>query len=387
MDISIYFAPTSLNKTDYFKEQIGGLITPFSNGADFPEWENAELVMFGVREERGSINNNGCGGGADKIREKLYELYFGRFPNTVDLGNILPGETIQDTYHAVQSIIGVLIKNGKTVIVIGGSQDLTISLYRGYEHTEQLVNLTTIDQMFDIGPSTESPVNSETYLSQILLHQPNFLFNYSNIGYQTYFTSPDIIGLMDNLFFDKMRLGEVRMNIRNAEPIIRNSDIVSFDVSSIQAADMKGSNRSTPNGLLPDEACQLTRYAGMSEKISCFGIFEYNPRKDEDGKSAILVAQMIWYFIEGFANRKKELPKSKDSHFLKYLVPVSGSDDDLVFYKSLITDRWWMLVPYPGDSSVKYRRLNMVPCSYDDYLVAGQDELPDLWMKTYRKFL
>ena len=387
MDISIYFAPISLNETEYYKEQIGGLIQSHTNQNGFPDWEDAELVIFGVKEERGSIDNNGCGSGADKIREKLYNLYFGRIPKIVDLGNILPGETIEDSYHAVQSIVGHLVKKGITSVVIGGSQDLTISLYRGYENTEQLVNLTTIDHMFDIGSSTDSPINSETYLSQILLHQPNFLFNYSNIGYQTYFSSPDIIGLMDNLFFDKLRLGQVRMNIRDAEPIIRNSDIVSFDVSSIQAADMAGSNRSTPNGLLPDEACQLTRYAGLSEKISCFGVFEYNPRLDENGKSAILVAQMIWYFLEGFANRRKEVPKSKDINFLKYLVPVSGSDEDLVFYKSLITDRWWMLVAYPGDKSTKYRRLNLVPCSYSDYLEAGQDEIPDLWMKTYRKFL
>lgn len=387
MDISIYFAPSSLNEADYYKEQIGGLIQTHTNQNGFPDWEGAELVMFGVKEERGSINNNGCGTGADFIREKLFQLYFDRLPNTVDLGNILPGETIEDTYHALKSVIDALVKKGKTAIVLGGSQDLTTSLYQGYENTEQLVNLTTIDHMFDIGSSTETPINSETYLSKILLHQPNFLFNYANIGYQTYFSSPDIIGLMDNLFFDKMRLGEVRMDIRNAEPIIRNSDIVSVDVSAVQAADMQGSNRSTPNGLLPDEVCQLTRYAGLSEKISCFGVFEYNPRLDENGKSAILVAQMIWYFMEGYSSRRKEVPKSKDANFLKYLVPVSGSDEDLVFYKSLNTDRWWMLVAYPGEKSTRYRRLNLVPCSYADYLEAGQDEIPDLWMKTYRKFL
>ncbi len=387
MDISIYFSPISLPETTYYKEQVGGLITSHREPSGFPDWSEAELLIIGVREERGSVNNNGCGSGVDDIREKLYQLYFDKFPNTVDLGNILPGESIDDTYHAIQSIIDAVVKAGKTVIVLGGSQDLTIPIYRGYEKTEQLVNLTTIDHMFDIGSSSDSPVNSETYLSQILLHQPNFLFNYSNIGYQTYFSSPDIIGLMDNLFFDKMRLGEVRMDIREAEPIIRNSDIISFDVSSIQAADMRGCNRSTPNGLLPDEACQLTRYAGLSEKISSFGIFEYNPRLDDSGKSALLVAQMVWYFIEGFANRRQERPKPSDHKFLKYLVPVSGADEDVVFYKSLITDRWWMLVPYPDNKSVKYRRLNVVPCSYTDYLVAGQDELPDLWMKTYRKFL
>lgn len=387
MDISLYFSPLSLSKDDFFKEQLGGLVSIHNDQDGFPDWENAELIIMSVDEERASINNDGCGKGAAKIRQQLYQLFSGAIPNTVDLGTILPGETIQDTYYAIQSCMDVLIKKGKTVIFLGGSQDLTVPIYRGYENTEQLVNLTTIDHRFDIGESSDSEMNSESYLSDILLHQPNFLFNYSNIGYQTYFSSPDIIQLMDKLFFDKIRLGEVRMNIRDTEPLIRNTDILSFDVASIQAADMAGCNRSTPNGLLPDEACQLTRYAGLSDKVSCFGVFEYNGDLDESGRSAMLVAEMIWYFMEGFSSRKLEMPRSNDQNFLKYRVPVEGSEEDLIFFKSIRTDRWWMNVPYPEVKSNKFRRLHMVPCSYQDYLVAGQDDLPDLWVKTYRKFL
>lgn len=387
MDISIYFTPVPENDREYYQEQLGGIIQPYSEGKDFPDWENADLVLIGVKEERGSKNNLGCGKGANKIRRQLNQLYFDGLPPTVDLGNILPGETVNDTYFALQSCIDALIKKNKTVIVLGGSQDLTIPLYKGYENTEQLVNLATIDQQFDIGESTDGPIDSENYLSQILLHQPSFLFNYANLGYQTYFSSPKIISLMDKLFFDKVRLGEVRGNIRKAEPILRNSDILSFDVASIQSADMGGCERSTPNGLLPDEACQLTRYAGLSEKMSCFGVFEYNPTLDPQGRSALLVAQMIWYFLEGYVNRKNETPSPNDKNYLKYRVPVTGTDEDVVFYKSLRTDRWWMLVPYPESKNTRFRRLNMVPCTYQDYLTAGQDELPDLWVKTYRKFL
>ena len=387
MDISIYFSPiTNLNE-EFFQEQVGGQVKMFTEEKGFPEWEESKLVILGVKEERGSVNNDGCGAGASKIRAELYALFFDGLPKTSDLGNILPGESLADTYFALQSCVDELIKKGKTVIVIGGSQDLTIALYKGYQNTEQLVNISSIDHKFDIGEATDGPINSSTYLSQILLHQPSFLFNYANLGYQTYFGAPKIVGLMDKLFFDKVRLGEVRNNIRVTEPILRNSDILSFDVASIQAADMAGCNRSTPNGLLPDEACQITRYAGLSEKISCFGVFEYNPRLDENGKSAMLVAQMIWYFMEGFVNRKNETPKPNDDNYLRYRVPVTGSDEDVVFYKSLRTDRWWMLVPYPDSKSGRYRRLNMVPCSYQDYMIAGQDELPELWVKTYRKFL
>jgi hypothetical protein len=249
------------------------------------------------------------------------------------------------------------------------------------------VNLTTIDHKFDIGQESTEEVNQNNFLNNILLHQPNFLFNYSNLAYQTYFVAPDMLGLMDKLFFDKIRLGELRRDIKLAEPILRNSDIVSIDVAAIQAADMQGCERATPNGLLPDEVCQLTRYAGLSEKVSTFGIFEYNPTLDNRGNSAILVAQMMYYFLEGVAQRKNERPNANDESYLKYRVPVTGADEDVVFYKSLRTDRWWMMVPYPDVKSNRFKRLNMVPCSYDEYLMAGKDELPDLWVKTFRKFL
>ncbi len=387
MDISIYFSPIPKQEHNFFADQIGGGITSFEEGSDFPDWTDAELVLVGVNEERGSLHNKGCGDGPNHIRKQLKQLFFAGLPSIVDLGNILPGENLTDTYFALSSTVDALIKAGKTVVVMGGSQDLTIPLYQGYEKTEQLVNLTSIDSRFDIGEMSDEPINSENYLSQILLHQPSFLFNYSNIGYQTYFGAPNILGLMDKLFFDKIRLGEVRADIRKTEPILRNSDILSFDVSAIQSADMGACNRSTPNGLLPDETCQLTRYAGLSEKVSCFGVFEYNPSLDNQGRSALLVAQMIWYFIEGFVHRKNEVPSPSDRNYLKYRVPVTGADEDVIFYKSLRTDRWWMLVPYPDSKSSRFRRLNIVPCSYSEYQVAGQDELPDLWVKTYRKFL
>lgn len=387
MDISIYFSPIAKEDESFFADQIGGSISTFLENTDFPEWKEADLVLIGVNEERGSNQNKGCGDGPNHIRKQLNQLFFAGLPSIVDLGNILPGEDLKDTYFALSSSVETLIKAGKTVIVMGGSQDLTIPMYQGYEKTEQLVNLTSIDPRFDIGETSDESISSENYLSQILLHQPSFLFNYSNIAYQTYFGAPNILGLMDKLFFDKIRLGEVRGDIRKTEPILRNSDIVSFDVSAIQSADMGGCNRSTPNGLLPDETCQLTRYAGLSEKVSCFGVFEYNPSVDQQGRSALLVAQMIWYFIDGFVHRKNEVPTPSDRNYLKYRVPVTGTDEDVIFYKSLRTDRWWMLVPYPDSKSTRFRRLNMVPCSYSEYLVAGQDELPDLWVKTYRKFL
>ena len=60
-------------------------------------------------------------------------------------------------------------------------------------------------------------------------------------------------------------------------------------------------------------------------------------------------------------------------------------DHDVVFYKSNKSERWWMEVPYQGDNENKYLRHHLVPCNYEDYLNAAENEMPDLWWKTYQK--
>jgi hypothetical protein len=53
----------------------------------------------------------------------------------------------------------------------------------------------------------------------MIIKEPNNLFNYSNIGYQTYYNSQEEIDLIEKLYFDAYRLGEVCNNITIAEPV------------------------------------------------------------------------------------------------------------------------------------------------------------------------
>jgi hypothetical protein len=277
-----------------------------------------------------------------------------------------------------------LIKDGIIPIIIGGSQDLTYANYLAYENLEQMVNLVTVDPRFDIGLKDET-VDAYTFLSKIVLHQPSFLFNYSNIGYQSYFTDPKVLELMNQLYFDVYRLGMVRNNLEEVEPIVRNADIVSMDVNAIRKADAPGISFASPNGFNGEEACAIARYAGLSDKLTSFGVYDYCPSKDEDGTTAHLVAQMIWYFIDGYYNRKQDFPVGDRSQYFKYTVALESKDHELVFYKSNKSDRWWMEVPYQTGQNSKYERHHLVPCSYADYELALRDEMPDRWWKTYQK--
>lgn len=384
-DLSIYFQPLAF-ETDTFKENtLGSTISFFKK--EFPELKKNSLAIIGVCEDRRSVNNQGCCQAPDLVRKQLYNLYV-HFQETtiIDLGNILAGNEIEDTYFALTHCIKELIKNNIVPIIIGGGQDLTYANYLAYQDLEKTVNLAVIDNRFDLG-KTDDKLNSQTFLSKIIIRQPNYLFNYSNIGHQTYFVDTAELHLMSKLFFDTYRLGEVQGNLQEMEPVLRNSDILSFDVSAIRFTDAPANNNGTPNGLYGEEACQLSRYAGLSDKISSAGFYELNPTLDNNGQTAHLVAQMIWYFIEGFANRKGELPAINKRNYQKYCVTLGSDKQEIIFYKSRKTDRWWMDVPYPPNKGLKFERQLLVPCSYNDYQTACSEDVPERWWKTYQKLL
>ena len=385
MDISIFFEPLNLENKDFLDGTLGSSVN-FHNKSGFPDVTNHNIAILGVNEDRRSVDNKGCSKAPDSVRSYFYKLFKGgNTPvNIADLGNINAGHSVEDTYYALSSAVSYLLKQNVIPLIIGGGQDLTYANYLAYEKLEQTVNIVSVDSSFDLGP-VEETLDSRSYLSEIILHQPNFLFNYSNLGYQTYFVDQKLLELMSKLNFDAHRLGQVRANIEDAEPIVRNADILSFDISSVRFADSPGCKLSTPNGFYGEEACQIARYAGMSDKLTSIGFYEVNPGVDINNQTSHLVAQMMWYFIEGYCNRKKDFPVGEKAEYLKYRVAIKDSKHEIIFYKSNKSDRWWMDVPFPLNKLVKYQRHHLVPCSYKDYQTACNDEMPDRWWTTYLK--
>jgi arginase family enzyme len=390
MEIALYLEPANPAQFNFTKAQggsrIGDKITVFS-GRENENPEKYDIAIVGVEEGRNAINNSGCAAGANQVRKYLYELFRNNTEiNIIDLGNIRQGNEVNDTYFAVREVLSALYKVNTVPVIIGGGHDLTYAIYLAYENLRRIINMVTIDSRFDLA-KTEEEIHSQSYLSKIILHKPNYLFNYANIGYQTYFVDPGAIKLMNKLFFDIHRLGAVREHIEVAEPVIRNADTVSFDIGAIRQADAPGNRNATPNGFNGEEACQMMRYAGLSDKVSSVGLFEINPEYDPQGQTAHLAAQMIWYFLDGFGNRSNDFPDGTNGDFIKYYVELEGNKEGIVFYKSKSTDRWWMEIPVSEEKRSKYRRHLMVPSSYLDYQTACNSEIPDRWWKTYQKLM
>lgn len=360
----------------FSSQQLGSKVV-FHSTEDFPDLDKIKIAVIGVLENRGNINQTEEVD-LSNIRKELYGLFPGNWNASIaDLGNILAGNSATDTYFALKKVVSNLIKKKIIPIVIGGSQDLTYALYRGYDDLEQMVNLVSIDNKFDFGKESEA-VSTNSYLTKIIIEEPNNLFNFSNVGFQTYYNSQEEIDLIDKLFFDAYRLGDVSNNIAIAEPVFRDADIVSIDLTSVKSSDSGNFTSFTPNGFNGKEICALSRYSGISDKVSLLGIFNHNNSKQE----SVLIAQIIWYFIEGFHYRSNEYPFGSKEHYIKYIIPL---EEELIFYKSNKTDRWWIEIPFISNGNNKLKKSTLLPCSYDEYLAACNQEIPERWWKAQRK--
>lgn len=350
----------------------------FHTEEDFPDISKIKIAIIGVPDHRGASSfNNECD--LSLVRLNLYSLFPGNWSSTIaDLGDILPGNSPEDTYFALQKVVSKLLKNSVIPIIIGGSQDLTYALYRGYDELEQMVNLVSIDSKFDLAKQDDSAL-ADSYLSKIIIEEPNNLFNYSNVGFQTYYNSQEEIDLIEKLFFDAYRLGEICNSIAVAEPVFRDADLVSLDLTCVKSSDSGNFTNFQPNGFNGKEICALARYAGISDRVSCFGVFNHQGSKQE----MALIAQIIWYFIEGVHYRSNEYPFGSKDYYIKYTVPTE--EEDVVFYKSDKTDRWWIEIPFFANVNNKLKKNSLLPCSHDDYLAACNQELPERWWKAQRK--
>ncbi len=389
LDISIYFSPIDLEKIAFWggddnDDRIGNRID-IHTSEHFPDISEAKIVVLGVGEDRNSINNKGCAEAPDAIREQFYQLFYqDNMPKIADIGNLKIGNQVKDTYIILTDILSSLIQNDIFPIVLGGSQDLTYAVYLAYQQLDRVINITSIDSHLDLGKEDE-PIKSNAYLNKIILSQPNCLFNYSNVGYQSYFVSNKELALMDKLLFDTYRLGLVKQDMENSEPIIRNADMVSIDMSAVRFADSPGCKYVSPNGFSGEEICTLAHYAGASDKLSSLGIFEYNPSLDNRKQSAILIAEMIWYFIQGYMQRTNDLPDVAKGNFFKYYVSLFENTYKIIFYKSKTSHLWWMEIPIEEGENAKFQRNYIIPCSEQDYRTACQEEVPERWLQTYKK--
>ena len=396
MDIKIFFSPLDESLREDITEGSTFYKNISANEESMPDYNGVDIAIIGLEENRGTIDNEGVNKGANEIRRKLYNLKKGSGTyNIIDLGNLRNGVDLEETILRLREVCEILICHDVLPIIIGGSHDLDIGQYKAYENMEKLVSVLNVDAEMDMNEASGQAPN-RNHIHKLLLHEPNFLFNYCLMGYQTYLVEQEAINVLEKLYFDSYRLGQLRENIKEMEPVVREADMMTFDIGAINANDAPGNVNAQPFGLSAEQACQLCWYAGLSEKLSSVGFYEYNPDEDNTRmKTAQVIATMVWYFVEGFYHRKNE-KDFKTNDYLKYVVSMPNEPATIVFYKSKLSEKWWLEVPFPEEKAKTgfmnskkrpYTRNCIVPCSYSDYEKSTKGDVPERWISTYAKLI
>ncbi len=376
MNISPFFEPveSTVVEKGYSENSIFNQLS--IHHPIFPDLKGVQLALVGLKESRGAKRSESIARASSEIREKLYQLKRGAINYQVaDLGDLISGDSLNDTYQNIRQVGDYLMRQQILPIFFGGTHDLDYGQYLSYQKLKKLVTLLTVDAKIDM---EESGPESDRHTQEIVLHQPNFLFSSTHLGYQSFLVDPSLVTALEKLYFEHVRLGQLRDNFKEMEPLIRDADLISFDLSAIQSSVVPGAVDAQPFGLSGEEASQICWFAGSNEKLSSFGVYGYDPYYDDThNKTAQVAAVMIWYFIEGFYSRKDTL-SFKSAAYMKYTVSMDSKPNTLVFYKSKRSGKWWMEIPY--NAAGRFERVSIVPCSYSDYQQAQQGEIPERWV-------
>lgn len=376
LSLSDYFDPVSIDKPlwTHLAEPSSfshNLVINTENNR-ISNLDKYSIAIVGVPDDRRSPNK-GCAEAPDEIRADLYQLT--RLPGKIkiaDLGNIKKGRSFDDSLAAVSDIMGYMAESNTLPLIIGGSSTVIPAISKMIKGK---FSYATVDSRID-WVNERKERDSFNYLPDIISGNKN-LVNLMIVGYQSYLNDPQVINRFRKLNYDMIRIGQVREDIQETEPAFRDSALISFDISSVRQSDAPGTFAPSPNGFYGEEVCLLARYAGLSDSLQAAGFFEVNPLLDSRRQTTSMAAQMIWFFLEGFAQKQNEsaiLGKENSGRFVNYHVSIEGSSEDLVFIKSNITNRWW--IEYTSGKGKKH----YIACSYNDYLMAGENEIPQRYM-------
>lgn len=371
--VSDFLDPVSLSAIsgdEGFKHtQLGRHVAIYDES--FPDVTEADVVLIGCGEMRGAGPDYRDWDSADSIRREFYALYhWHESVRLADLGNIRRGASLQDTYAALKTVVTELVAIGKKVVILGGSHDITLAQYQAQAGLQKLIEVTCIDAGIDLDMS--SPLPSENFLMEMLTGEPNYIRHYNHIGFQSYLVHPQMLQTIDKLHFDCYRVGRVKENLEEMEPVIRNSNLLSVDISAIQHAHAPA-NKLTPNGFTGEEMCTLMQYAGLSPSLNTLGIYGYYSANDEHSLTAKQISHMLWYFMDGLHKGKEEASFEDRNSFHEF--HLAFAEVETIFLQSKRTGRWWMQLPSG----------QFTGCSKNDYIIASSNDIPERWLRAVER--
>ena len=200
---------------------------------------------------------------------------------------------------------------------------------------------------------------------------PDEDFVIENLGYQRHVVDKSLFHDIQNSENQGLSLGKLRTKEYLLEPILRDTNYVHLDLSVVRKSDCLCSNNFS-TGLSAEELCQLARYAGEGNQLNLISINTSNILKDNVEYSADLIAQFMWYFVEGLSLDQKEDPL-QSSNFREYLIDLPNISKPIIFKQSKSSGKWWVK---SLSANNKYHS-----CALQEYEESVKNELPERLLK------
>lgn len=379
MDIRQYFEAVDFSKysgtiKDAWRYSLGQSIENTTGKTTRENIQKLDVVIFSVPWYN-RVWKNAKHNPTNKIREQLYFLSsINKKLKVADFGQLKKPKGEKGLLLALRDIIEYFNEIDVITVVIGGSQDITIGICEAFT-SKPYFSLTSVDSILDVKKGREVS-SSANFLTQIFKRNPR-IFQFNLLGYQTHLVADELF-LKTRGLSTHVRLGRLREDISGIEHVFRNSNVVSFDMNVLKSSEVQNISNGNPNGIYSEEACQIAKYSGLSNKLKVFGIFDTNCEKNNSEITFKLSAEIIWYFLEGCNNRTPKRNEMQEN-LLMYRVEVKEIDNPLVFYQCAETGKWWFEV-----DSLKREKL-LIACSKKEYIKASGNEIPGIWLKYIQK--
>lgn len=342
MNFEDFIIPPREFKTQ--KWQIGSRITT--------EIVENSIVLLFVSDFRGA------GGEAEVHMFNTVRKYFYRLSGLdfeaplVDLGNLISGKTLQDSHYVVQEVVSACLYKNAIPVIVGGSNDFAFSLFSTLNFHQKNNNYTQISNVVSLSNEGET-ISEKNFMNWLFSSKSFSLGNFHLLGYQKHLNEMDSVKLIKEVEFDILRLADMMNSTEKTEPFFRRADLVTVNCDAVESFSDAFSIHPQVNGLNRREICAYMKEIGLSEKLKSVGIFNFNV-ESENPLNHQLLAQMLWYLVEGI-NIQKSHPKERN--YETFLVLID--DKDYAFKRDMFSGLWY----FGNDEDIE----NCIPCSKEDY--------------------
>lgn len=331
-------------KIDCEKWQIGSLITP--------DLDNCQIALLFVSDYRGA------GLGYDNIdfsgvREAFYKLSKLDFDVKIcDLGDLISGKATQDTHYILQEVLSACHYKNIIPVIVGGSVDLTYSLFSALNFHEKNLTFTQLASEISLANDGEE-ITEKNYLSKILSNRLFSIKQFHLLGYQKHLNDLNSVELIKEVDFDMVRLAEMMNNSKRCEPYFRRANVVAVNCDAVESFSDAFSVHPQVNGLNRREICAYMKEAGLSQQLRSVGVFNFN-LKSKNKLNYQLLAQMVWYLVEGVCIQQSH---PKEQQFETYHILVENEAYE--FKREVFSNLWYF---GDGNSIESWK-----PCTREDF--------------------